>query len=600
MLARPLPPLAPGDGSAGGGPPPRPCSVAAVRSCALPYPSNEFTVPDGAAATGLRPEFPEGLLPAHLVGQLGPGATPEEAARGADGFAALSPVIFELERPVIPWAVPGDGGDVVAVFDADTGERVPMRVEVPADAARHGAPDTIVWAWPRSRFEPGHTYVARVTDVLPTWDGAALTKVRGLRDASNATVSDLRNMLRGVEGDRWGEVVTATSFTVRSAANATAELDRMAAIARSEDHPFRNVQVGLPFLFRNTSAVVTGEVRVSDFRDRHGVARAEHGSTGRWVRFLMALPNEPAGPAGAPVAIYGHGLTVAKETMIGVASANAELGVATIGIDVPNHGDRQAGFDGGYLLDLTEPARFGRLSSMAVQGVVDNLSLLLAVRDHLGGMELMLPDLPWRTGVAAPRLDTSTILYQGTSMGGVLGATFTGIAPELDGAFLQVAGTGIADVIFHSMLWPLFMPLVPYGASTGDAYAFMGAATMLLDAADNVNVLDRIRDGDTPLFLAYGVNDGIVRNTFSDRMVGLLGLPLVGPQLAELESAPRPTGSDVPPADGRGVAQIWSSAPMEMQSFGGHIAFAEPRAERIMQEWVAGRLRAAGVGGATP
>src|SRR5688572_16111788 len=71
---RPLPPLVDGgDGTA------RPCSVAAVRSCALPYPSDEFTVPDPFSETRRALAMPDDLLPAGVLSQLGPGATPDAA-----------------------------------------------------------------------------------------------------------------------------------------------------------------------------------------------------------------------------------------------------------------------------------------------------------------------------------------------------------------------------------------------------------------------------------------------------------------------------------------------------------------------------------------
>src|SRR5690606_13606916 len=158
----------------------------------------------------------------------------------------------------------------------------------------------------------------------------------------------------------------------------------------------------------------------------------------------------------------------------------------------------------------------------------DHVSLLGAVQDHFGDLELDLPNAPGGPGGPAPTLDTSRILYQGTSMGGVLGAGFTSISPELAGSFLQVAGSGTADIIYHSLLWPLFMNLVPAGVSTGDAYALMGAATMLLDGSDNVTVLHRARTNDSPVFLMYGIGDGIVQNFASERLVRLLDLPLVG------------------------------------------------------------------------
>lgn len=573
----------------------RPCTVGAVRSCALPYPSDEFTVADPTKATGRRLVAPEGLFAESLLERLGPGAGPDDAVAGADGVSATTPIIFEMSAPVVPASVPEDGGDVVALFDLTTGERVPLRAEVPADAARHGAPDTIVMAWPRSVLQFGHRYVARVTDGIRAHAGGPPPRAEGLSRGSDPRVAALRSALAGVEGDRWDRVVSVTTFTVRSEANATHELDAMAAMARAADHPVRNVRVDPPFLVEHASAVVTGEVLLTDFRNADGVARAAHGPTPSWERFVLVLPERAAGPAGAPVVIYGHGITTSKESMIVTASTNARMGLATIGIDVPNHGAREN--EGGYILDLARSRTFGRLASMPLQGVIDQVSLLEAVQDHLGALQVTAPPSVERPARPAARLDTTTLLYEGTSMGGVLGASFVALAPELDGAFLQVPGSGIADIIMNSLIWPLFMGVVPAGASTGDAYALMGAASMLLDHAENANVLARIRAHGTPVFLAYGVGDGVVPNTATDRMIHQLDVPLVGRQLTPISLPFRATGSDAVPADGSGVAQLWPFSSAELQSFAAHVVFGQSRSVLLLEQWLEGRLLAEGVNG---
>ena len=574
----------------GGGPP---CSVSATRACGLPFPSDEFTVEDPTAATGRRVDLPESLVPQRVLSTLGPGASPADVSQGADGFSALTPVMFEMDRAVSPGSIPVDGGDVVSVFDLTTGERVPVRVEVPAEAARHGAPGTIVVAWPVTRYEFGHTYVARITDAAAARDGR-LERAPRLADGQDPMVASLRSTLERVDDVPWVEVLGVTSFTVRSKDNASRELDRMNQVVRSEDHPIRNLSTQLPFFIPNASAVVSGEVRLTDFRDADGIARVANRSSQTWVPFMLVLPETTAGPDGAPVVIYGHGLTVSKETMIATASTNAELGMATIGIDVANHGGRQAG-NGGYLLDIANPKDLGRLTSMPLQGVVDQISLLLAVQDHMGELDLRLPDVPGRVGVPAPDLDVDRIYYQGTSMGGLLGVAFTALAPELDGSFLQVAGTGIADTIYHSLFWLFFMGVVPDAATTGEAYSLLGAATLLLDHADSVNVIDRIRSNGTPTFLVYGVGDGVVPNNVSDRMISLLDLPLVGRQITPMSVPVRTAGPQVP-ADGFGVAQIWPNAAPDTQSFLAHLSFVEPRALQILEEWLRGRLAADGLG----
>jgi hypothetical protein len=568
-----------------------PCTASAMRSCALPYPSDEFTVADPAAATGRRVVIPDDIVPASVRRTLGPGASVQDAFAAADGFSAVGPVMFELDRAADAATLPADGGDVVRVYDTSTGRAVPIRAELSLDAIRQGAPGTILSAWPAVRWEYGHTYVARVTSSLRGVVGS-LERAPGVV-APGPYLSSVRADLARAEGDRWAQVVSATRFTVRSRANATAELDTMAAVARSVDHPVRNLSIGPALFVDGASTLVRGEVSLSDFRDADGVVRPDRPPVSGWEKFVMVLPDRPAGPDGAPVVVYGHGLTVAKETMLAVASDNARMGMATIGIDVPNHGDRQD--EGGYLLDLTSPGRFGRLASMPAQGVVDTVSLVRAITTHLATLDVA----PWRPGAAGDGvadLDTSRLLYEGTSMGGVLGASSVALTPEFDGAYLQVAGSGIADIIFHSLLWPLFATVVPDGASAGDAAALQGAATMLLDRADNANVVDRVRGAGPPVFLQFGVGDGIVPNVTSERLISLADLPLVGPELAPMRVEPRRTGGDAIPADGRGVAEVYNvHSSSDTLAFMAHISFLEPQAELLLQAWLRNRLLAMGL-----
>ncbi len=574
----------------------RSCTAMVVRSCGLPYPSDEFSEVDPTTPTGRRLVAPEGIVEQKILDRMGPGASLADVFADADGFSAVSPVIFEMPIAIRPASVPEDGGDVLAVFDVATGERVPMRVGVPADAARHGGADTIVMAWPRVRFEYGHTYVARITSSVRSHTGQPVPRATGMTQMSAQHTSSLRDDLSRAEGDRWDDVLSVTRFTIRSRSNATRELDAMAAAARAADHPVRNLKVDQPWLVEGASAVVTGEVLLSDFRDADGVARVANGDSPTWEKFILVLPERAAGSAGAPVAIYGHGITASKETMLITASTNAEKGVATIGVDVPNHGDRQIG-DGGYVIDIATPRKFGRLASMPLQGVIDQLSLMLAVTEHMGSLDLTIPASMNGPARQAPRLDTETLFYEGTSMGGVLGAAFLALAPEVDGSFLQVPGTGIAQIIMSSLLWPVFMGVVPSGASTGDAYALMGGATMLLDHGDATNVLERIPANGTPVFVAYGVADGVVPNFATDRLMHLLDLPLLSPQLTDVSLPIRMTGSEEIPADGNGAAQLWHFSSPELASFAAHLSFSQARSVRLLEEWLEGRLVAEGVGG---
>lgn len=578
------------------------CNSQAVVSCLLPYPSEQYLRPDPSSATGYRVDVPADILPAELLGQLGPGASVEEAYGGADGFSAIGPVVFELPDPADPKSLPADGGDAFVVVDLDTRERIPMKVEVSADAERLWGKDRIVVGFPRDRFRYGGRYVAVLTDQLRGPQGAAIRPGPGLDPFTTASAEDrqaasrLRSQIATALPDLpQASVIAATSFVVRSEENVTGDIDRMAAMVRADEHPIKDIWVGASWV-PGAPQVVTGKVRVTDFRDENGVIPRGDAITPRhhWIDFMMLLPEFPAGRDGAPVAIYGHGLAVQRETLLTVATKNSLRGIATVAIDIPNHGSRWWA-EGGYLTELATPHRFGRMASMPLQGILDNLSLLQAVKTSFGSLDLH-PVRNWwfnAWGDGKADLDTRHVIYQGTSMGGFLGASFVALAPELDGAFVHVGGTGIVDTLFHSLLWPVFYGIAPWGSTAGDAHALLGAAGMMLDRADNVYLIERIRRNRTPFYLVYGDQDGIVPNTSSMRMVRLMGLPLLAPTYHD---APDIAVVDQWPADGFGASQFdtWEAAlrgggPIG-HGFLAHVWFNTGRPSDEMDRWLDDRL----------
>ena len=598
-------PLAAPQLAAGDAPPPvpsaaatvgHPCNRQAVTSCLLPYPSNQFMVRDRTAATGYRLDVPPDILSADVLGQFGPGVSTDVAYGSADGFSVLTPVIFELPDAADPDSLPEDGGDVVRVVDLDTGERVPIRVEISADAARLGAEHRVLMAWPQDRYQYASRYLAVVTDQLKTSAGVSIRPAPGIQPltalsrADRVRVNRLALQSHATQPDiDWAHVISATSFVTRSEANASGSVDEMASIVRAEDHPIRNLVVNAPTIYGGAQ-LLTGQVSVTDFRDADGVIPQTGPFTHspHWIDFIMTLPDHPVTGAGAPVVIYGHGISVTKETMLTVSSINAAKGLATAAIDIPNHGSRNG--EGGYLLQIANPHDFGRLASMPLQGELDNLSLLMAITSHFSTIDTFPHDW-WTTtyGDGVPDLDTSHVLYEGTSMGGFLGAEFAALAPEIDGAFVQVAGTGIIDTLFHSLLWPLFTGVEPFGATPGDAHALVATAGQLLDRGDNVYFLDRLRAQGTPFYLVYADDDGVVPNTSSERMIRQLGLPIVGTQY---HSVPRTTALDAMPANGTGATQI----PTDYldsnfaQPLLTHVSFADPLPTALLGQWLDQRI----------
>lgn len=197
------------------------------------------------------------------------------------------------------------------------------------------------------------------------------------------------------------------------------------------------------------------------------------------VAVQITLPNSnspftiPAG--GWPVVIVMHGLGQGKEATLATAGAYAAVGIATIAIDMPLHGEHSNDLntDGEYIVTASSDifgeaigrddvfnngdiTKFINVSSPLT--VRDNF--LQAIVDHLA-LRLALNSMPDISGIL-DTFNTSEISIQGLSLGGIVGtsvATYANSNPTLPYAIINatlvvptggLAGsfTGSADFFF--------------------------------------------------------------------------------------------------------------------------------------------------------
>ncbi len=164
-------------------------------SCAVPWPSDLFRTAAGVL------EVPDSILDPATVAEYPASIAPSNVLNGSDGYPALSPVLFELDQPIDPATVPADGGNAFAVYDTSTGARVPIIVDLDPDAAVRGSPNTIIRAWPRVRFEFGHTYVAVITNSLGS-AGTPFARTPGVDEALGGTGTPLGDHYDALVGSR--------------------------------------------------------------------------------------------------------------------------------------------------------------------------------------------------------------------------------------------------------------------------------------------------------------------------------------------------------------------------------------------------------------
>lgn len=254
-----------------------------------------------------------------------------------------------------------------------------------------------------------------------------------------------------------------------------------------------------------------------------------------------------------PVVIYQHGITTSRSTLLAIADALAQACIVGVAIDLPKHGILpvndpfgasdlanlfQALQGGTPQMDGTvQPAQNAVLERMvrvaspltqcsAQQGVPvgngdfycpsgDNFINLLDLansRDtsRQGAIDLvaLFEALEEDDGTALNgntigfTIDDSNIHFAGMSLGGIIGAPFVALTPDLVTATFNVSGGGIAKILDGS---PSFEPSITTGLfnaagiakPSGDYEGFLLMAQTLVDNTDPINFAEQIAGNST-------------------------------------------------------------------------------------------------------
>ncbi|MDX1692475.1 MAG: hypothetical protein R3208_01845 [Ketobacteraceae bacterium] len=547
-----------------------PCNPVSVKTCALPLPSDVYASPDEQSPTGMRLYYPEGVIRDALLDEVPPTLTPQTVINGSSGYSAATSVLFELESEPDLSTLPEDGGESVIAINLTTGERAPVRAFISeyARSRRVAQPAQIVEIYPRARWTFGERYAVFLTKALKPAEGGDFGTSPGFAQALSADGSDLAAYYEPVIsqfeslGYSRNELISATFFTVRDEREVTDKLLSLGKYVYDQEHPIRNVRVRHK-IFGYIGAIVTGEVLVHNFRDQYGgMIYDTSAAEDNWIRFTLTLPRSAKyGPV--PVSIFSHGIGLLKESGKDTAVDNARMGIATIGIDHPNHGSRSVE-DGGYVMLRMQTPYVELQVGMMGQSPVDMMSLLKAVQTSIAEIDVF-PKRFWAplftrditSGDGIPDIDTSRIFYQGISLGGVLGSAFLAIAPDLKGAFLRVPGVGVTSILSGSALWdPFFSNLVPDIADGAEALLLKSAMQHEIDYADAINYVHYIRNPadigtPKPIGIIAGADDGVVPNFSTIAFAELAGIPLVGEEYFSMPGTFRSDDFD----NGFGVVQ---------------------------------------------
>ena len=297
------------------------------------------------------------------------------------------------------------------------------------------------------------------------------------------------------------------------------------------------------------------------------LGRFEYGPTGaplikgtEQVPFLLALPAELAAVGEVPVVVFQHGLGESKNAVLAVANTLAARGIATIGIDIPFHGARDAeardrrhnyaegeGPDG--LVDpgsaLVGATFFDLLGSEDVPALdprVQAASVRQAAIDVMVLARLLAEGDLSAIGAAEPELAGlgfrgDRIVYASESFGGFVGVIAVAMEPRYRAAFLAVAGGGLlSDLLENSPIYSeLFMPILggafevvradvdpSYApAHSHRAYQTLG---LVLGGADPLSYAHILPAQGVHVVMANAYSDESVPNQSSEALAAALGL----------------------------------------------------------------------------
>lgn len=563
-----------------------------------PYPSNRYARPDPTSKTGLRVDLRPDTT-ADPIAKEPMFAGTVAALDRLDGFSTLGPFVLGFSKEIDPL------GSERAMALVDIDDTSPARGRVmplvtvyytttDSDATTQ---DFTLLAHPAEPLRPRTRYAFVVGEGIKAMSGVAISATEETRallrgeGASGASggweneyAESVRRALPLVEqatGRAPSSLVLATVFTtetVRDVMEATA-IDRRAAPVPRLAAPFTVQQMGTApdARVRFVARYDAPEFRRPKPNGTWDVAgeKPTVQATAMLETYLVFSDATRSGPR--PIVIFGHGLGDDKDGTWGTAERLAELGVAVIGIDAPEHGSRSdpptkdgksnlfQSVTGFFAADPdTKTFDLEKVRDNFRQMAFDQLELVRFIQS-LATLDL----LPVGAPDGVPDLDVTKILYLGHSFGSVLGPTVGALAPEIRAACWNVGGDGLTTLIRDSGLFSLFIDAFrPPGTPKADVAKFFAITQAIIDPGDPANYARfatlepmngvpgwRAKD----VLLQEVKEDRIVPNTSTEVLARALGLVQVGPITHDVPSMTRvgaPVTGNLPSGATGGLVQF--------------------------------------------
>lgn len=274
----------------------------------------------------------------------------------------------------------------------------------------------------------------------------------------------------------------------------------------------------------------------------------------RRIPLLATLPNNQAQPpAGWPVVIFQHGITLNRTVMLAMADSFAQAGFAVVAIDLPLHGitDTASPFYQGPGSAFGNNERHfnmdnvGAVGVFAPDGATDNGWQILNVgnplnaRDHIRqavadtiALKRTLPSIDFPDGDATPDLDGNRIHFVGISLGSIISGVFLGIDTEIATATLASPAGPWTSILTDPQAVDFGAPIRAALSAQGLPPGTVGFDNFVRDLQTVIDPVDPVNyavdaAASHPLHVIEVLGDPAVPNAPTDYMAQLWELPSV-------------------------------------------------------------------------
>ncbi len=391
-------------------------------------------------------------------------------ATNTRGFGTNAAIFFRFTAPLDEGSLPQEPAETIT-FDSpvflvnidinslNRGTRIPLQIRFQEKGMIY-QPENILTALPVYGFplEPATTYAVVITNRVKDKGGSNIQspvefkRVKNELPCGNARTAEAIEIYRPLfdflkdEGKvNKKDVAAATVFTTQ---DPVGDMFKIRDFIYEDTSP---IPAGMEYKEQSDNCyIIEGEYPSPQFQDGEPPF-SEKGQlmfddNGQPVvreyeqlRFALCVPKGSQPAEGWPILTYAHGTGGDYRTFVDnndVADYLGSLGIASISIDQPLHGERLGG-GGDPEMDF-----YNFLNPLAGrdnprQSAIDSLVL-----------NRMAPGIVIGTDICPPCVDASfdpeKVLFMGHSQGAHTGGLFLGVEPDVKGAVLSGAGGGLA------------------------------------------------------------------------------------------------------------------------------------------------------------